>query len=74
MSTPIETIADELAREALDLAHRTGDDTVPERVADAIGATSPALLKAYGSALELRRAEAHARAVMSEIVSGTSPV
>lgn len=74
MSTPIETMADELAREALDLAHRTGDETVPERVADAIGATSPALLKAFAGALELRRAEAHTRAVMREIRSGTSPV
>lgn len=74
MTTLTETVADELAREALDLAHRTGDDTVPERVADAIGASSAELLQAYGRALELRRAEAHARAVMEAITSGTSPV
>lgn len=73
MSSLIETMADELAREALDLTHQPGDDTVPERVADALGATSPALLKAFAGALELHRAEAHARAVMREIRSGTSP-
>ena len=74
MTTPIETMADELARDALGLARRLEDDTVPERVGNAIGASSAALLKAYANALELRRAEAHARAVMAEITSGTSPV
>lgn len=68
-----ETLADEIAQEALAVATKLGDDSVIGRVAEAIGASSTTMEEAFLTAVRIRRAEARARALLVKLREETDP-
>ena len=70
MSTILETIADDLARDALEVEGKTGDDTVIETVSKAIGTSSPTFQEAFNTAVRMRRAEAMGREALARMAKG----
>ncbi|WP_108484732.1 hypothetical protein [Oceaniglobus ichthyenteri] len=60
----LENLADELAREALSAAKKSGDDDIVTQVGNVLGASSQTLEEAYLTAVRIRRAEARARALL----------
>lgn len=63
----LETIADGLAQEALDLEEKLDDPDVIDKIAKQIGATSPTSEEAFKTAIRMRRAERNARRLMSQL-------
>ncbi len=53
----LEDTATNLARRAMDVMIRTGDERVEKRVGDEIGASSPTLQEAYLTAMRMLKAE-----------------
>ena len=52
----LETIADELARDALALEEETGDLNLVDQIAKHIGTSSPTVEEAFRTAIRMRRA------------------
>ncbi len=69
MSMP-EDVADGLAKRALELIQRTGDETIEKRVGDEIGSTSPTLQENFATALRIRKAEARAIQLLEKYSKG----
>ncbi len=67
MSSLLETIADDLAREALAEEEKTGDETIVEQVSKAVGTSSPTFQEAFNTAVRMRRAEAMGRAALDAV-------
>ena len=63
----LETIADGLAQEALDLEEKLNDPDVIDKIAKQVGATSPTSEEAFKTAVRMRRAERNARRFMSQL-------
>ncbi len=63
----LETIADGLAQEALDLEEKLDDPDVIDKIAKQIGATSPTSEEAFKTAVRMRRAERNARRLMAQL-------
>lgn len=61
----IDDLAEELARDAITLSKKIGDDRFPEDLGKSIGTTSTTLEEAYLTALRLFRAEERAREVLA---------
>ncbi len=61
----LEQIADNLAREVLEVEEVTGDEELAKDVMKTIGASSTTLEEAFLTALRIRRAEARALKVIS---------
>ena len=59
-------VADELARESLDLYEKTGDEDIFQEVTKIIGASSQTLEEAYKTAVRVRRAEKRALERLAE--------
>jgi hypothetical protein len=72
MSTILETIADQLARDALDAADKAGDDELVDKVGKAIGVSSPTFQEAFNTAVRIRRAERRGRAALDALISAKS--
>lgn len=53
----LEDVSTSLARRALELIVKTGDETIERRLADEIGASSPTLQEAYLTAMRMLKAE-----------------
>ncbi|MBT8459739.1 MAG: hypothetical protein HKP37_08665 [Boseongicola sp.] len=66
----LEDIADGLAKRALDLVEKTGDETIEKRTADEIGALSPTLQEAYTTAVRIRKAEIRASRLLDKYQAG----
>ncbi|WP_299758213.1 hypothetical protein [uncultured Boseongicola sp.] len=66
----LEEIADGLAKRALDLVEKTGDETIERRTADEIGALSPTLQEAYTTAVRIRKAEHRASQLLNKYDAG----
>ncbi len=66
----LETLADDLALEALAAADSSGDATLVEQVGDVLGASSQTLQEAYLTAVRIRRAERRARALLAPFKPG----
>ncbi len=56
----LETVADQLARKALELPGTADDNTLINQMAEAMGASSSTLQEAFLTAVRIRRAEARA--------------
>lgn len=69
MSTILETIADQLAQDALDAAEKAGDDDIVDKVSKAIGVTSPTFQEAFNTAVRVRRAERRGRAALDALIA-----
>jgi hypothetical protein len=61
----LETLADDLAIEALAAAETSGDEHIVKRVGDVLGASSQTLEEAYLTAVRVRRAERRARELLA---------
>jgi hypothetical protein len=72
MSSILETIADQLARDALDAAEKAGDDDLVDKVGKAIGVASPTFQEAFNTAVRVRRAERRGRAALEALISAKS--
>lgn len=57
----LEDLADELARDALDLATRNGDAKIVDEVSELVGSTSTTLQECYLTSVRIRRAAARGR-------------
>lgn len=66
----VEDIGDGLAKQALDLVEKTGDESIEKRVADEIGALSPTLQEAYNTSIRIRKAELRAQKLLDKYKSG----
>jgi protein-disulfide isomerase-like protein with CxxC motif len=63
----LESIADELARNALVLEEELADENVVEQIAKHIGTSSPTVEEAFRTAIRMRRAEASAKRLMARL-------
>ena len=59
-------VADELARESLELYEKTGDEEIFQEVTKIIGASSQTLEEAYKTAVRVRRAEKRALEMLAQ--------
>jgi hypothetical protein len=67
-----EDIADELAKKAIDLEKRLGDETIVDKTSEILGATSPTTQEAYLTSIRVRRAEARARDYLDKLEKSAS--
>ena len=65
----VDDIAEKLAEDALDYEQRSGNASVVTEVSKIIGASSSTLQDAFLTAVRVRRAEALARAYLSDMES-----
>jgi len=59
-------ISDELAREALDLVAKTGDDRIINQLSEIMGASSQSLQEGFMTMVRVRRAETLSRKILAE--------
>ncbi len=69
----MEDVTDDLAQLALKLEEQTGDEKVINKIADALGNSSPTMEETFLTAVRIRRAERRARAVIAEIAGSALP-
>ena len=67
-----ESIADELALEALKVVGNDVDSRIVENIAEVMGASSQTLQEAFLTAVRVRRAEARARSMLAEATAAKS--
>ena len=66
----LEDIGDGLAKQALELVEKTGDEGIEKRIAEEIGALSPTLQEAYSTAIRIRKAELRAQKLLDKYKQG----
>ena len=66
----LEDTANNLARRAIDLIAKTGDETIEKRIADEIGASSPTLQETYLTAMRILKAEQRGLALLGKYDRG----
>ena len=66
----LEDAATSLARRAMDLIVRTGDETIEKRLADEIGASSPTLQENFLTAMRLLKAERRGKLLLDKYDKG----
>ena len=66
----LEDIGDGLAKQALELVEKTGDEGIEKRIANEIGALSPTLQEAYSTAIRIRKAELRAQKLLDKYKQG----
>ena len=59
-------LADELARETLDIVAKTGDDSLINQLSEIMGASSQSLQEGYMTMIRVRRAEALSRKLLAQ--------
>jgi len=62
----LEDLADELAREVLEIAKVTGDEALEKEIGEVLGTSSQTLQEAYLTAMRVRKAEIRARNLLAE--------
>ncbi|MBF9036332.1 hypothetical protein HKCCE2091_18995 [Rhodobacterales bacterium HKCCE2091] len=66
MSTIIETIADQLAKDVIEAQDTLDDDTLVDQIAQVIGASSPSTEEAFRTSARVRLAERRARKFLED--------
>ena len=66
----LEEVADRLAKRALEVIERTGDETIEKRVGDEIGSSSPTLQENFSTAMRIRKAEIRAMKLIEKFDKG----
>ena len=66
----LEEVADNLARKAMEIILKTGDDTIEARIASEVGSSSPTLQETFLTAMRIRKAEARGYALLDKYSSG----
>ena len=67
----VEELADNLAKDAIELANKLGNDDVICEAAKVLVATESAMEEAYRTSIRVRLAERHARRFFEEKAQGT---
>jgi len=62
-----EDIADDLAKQALELEAKMGDETIALKVSEILGASSQTTQEAFLTSVRVRRAEERARTYLAEL-------
>jgi len=62
-----DDIADDLAKQALDLEAKLGDEGITTKVSEILGASSQTTQEAFLTSVRVRRAELRARTYLSEM-------
>ncbi|MEM7470110.1 MAG: hypothetical protein AAF340_02080 [Pseudomonadota bacterium] len=62
-----DDIADDLAKQALQIEADTGDEKVVDKVSEILGASSQTTQEAYLTSVRVRRAELRARTYLAEL-------
>ncbi len=65
----VDTLADALAKEALEAVEKTGDEKLVDNLSEVIGASSPTMREAFLTAIRIRRAERRARKFLAEFLA-----
>jgi hypothetical protein len=63
----VDDLADELAKDAIALANKVGDDDIIYETAKILAATSATMQEAYMTSIRVRLAERRARVFLAEI-------
>jgi len=66
----LDDVADNLAKRAMELIVRTGDETIEKRIADEIGASSPTLQETFLTAMRIRKAEQRGILLLDKYAKG----
>lgn len=66
----IETIADGIAKQAMEAIARTGDEELEAKIKAEIGASSPTLEEAFATAMRIRKAEKRALDMLEKFNRG----
>lgn len=66
----LEDIADGLAKRAMELIDKTGDETLEKRITDEIGTSSPTLQEHFATAMRIRKAELRALKLLDKYEKG----
>lgn len=66
----LEEVADNLAKKAMEIILKTGDDTIEKRIAAEIGSSSPTLQETFLTAMRIRKAEARGYALLEKYGGG----
>lgn len=69
----VEEVALRLARETLELVKQTDDDTIVDKVADALGASSQLAEENFMTAVRVLRAEDRAQKLLQSIAAKSAP-
>lgn len=59
-------LADELARETLEIVAKTGDDSIINQISQVMGASSQSLQEGYMTMIRVRRAEGLSRKLLAQ--------
>ena len=66
----LEDIADGLAKRAMELIEKTGDENLERRITEEIGTSSPTLQEYFATAMRIRRAELRALKLLDKYEKG----
>ena len=67
----VEELADNLAKDAIELANELGNDDIIYETAKVLVATSSTMEEAYSTSIRVRLAERHARRFLEEKAQGS---
>jgi hypothetical protein len=65
----LDDLADDLAKDALEFADKSGDEHIVDEISTIVGATSSTLQEAYLTSIRMRIAEARGRKLLSDRIS-----
>lgn len=68
-----EQLADELAREALDIVEKSGDDRIISEISQLMGASSQSLQENFMTMVRVRRAETLTRKLLAQARNSIAP-
>lgn len=66
----LEDLADDLAKDALEFAEKSGDEHVVDEISTIVGSTSATLQEAYLTSVRVRLAEARGRKLLKDRLAG----
>ena len=66
----LEEIADGLAKRAMELIDKTGDENLERRITEEIGTSSPTLQEYFSTAMRIRKAELRALKLLDKYEKG----
>lgn len=69
MSSILETIADDLAKDALEAEAKSGDDQLINEISKTIGTSSPTFQEVFNTAVRMRRAEMTGRKTLARLMA-----
>lgn len=66
----LDEVSDGLAKRAVEIMTRLGNEDIEKRIADEIGASSPTLQEAFLTAMRLRKAEVRGHKLLDKYEKG----